>query len=67
MSLPYYSSDQNDRDDENDDDQETVESMPLIELNYKVFMKWDKSPIYWHEFYNDFIMEAQIRYSVIMI
>lgn len=60
MSSAYYSSDHNDGDDENDD-QETVESMPPIEPNYEVFMKWAQSPIFWQDFYSDFIMEAQIR------
>lgn len=56
-----YSSDHNDGDDENDDDQETVQSMPPIEPNYEVFMKGAQSPIFWQDFYSDFIMEAQIR------
>lgn len=44
-----------------DDEVPNIESMPNLEPNYEVFMKWAPPPIIWSEFYSGFIMEAHIR------
>lgn len=40
-----------------------VESMPNLDPNYEVFMKWPPEPIIWRELYDQFVMKAQIRYA----
>lgn len=38
-----------------------VESMPTLNPNYEVFMKWPPEPIVWRELYQQFVMQAEIR------
>ena len=38
-----------------------LESMPPLDPNYEVFMKWPPEPIVWRSLYEQFIMMAEIR------
>lgn len=38
-----------------------LESMPPLDPNYEVFMKWPPEPIVWRDLYEQFVMMAEIR------
>lgn len=43
------------------DESNEIQSMPNLEPNYEVFMKWTPPSTCWKDFYDDLIMEAEVR------